>query len=116
PKRQERVHRRNSLRRLLNAPCLSADLLAQPLKYFKLQLVPAFLGVKDYLLLLLEFRRDKTLRVGERLFADVFGGNLCKLRIRDFDIIAKDSIESNLQIGNPRSLDFLLAHRGDPRL
>src|SRR5690606_18143143 len=78
-------------------------------------------GVEDQVLLFLELRRDEALGVGKRLLADVVGRgsaavHRADLRLRQFNIIPKDPVESDLQLVDAGPFSLAGAEGRDPTL
>ena len=99
---------------LLDLPCGVADFLAQALEDFELEIVAAFLGVKDDFFLLLQLGGDEALGAGEGLFANPLGGDFGAVAVADFEVVAEDAVEADLQVGDAGAVGFALTQRGDP--
>src|SRR5258708_35813714 len=83
---------------------------------FALQLPDALLRVQDQRLVFLEFRRDKTLAVGQRLAANVVIRHAVEVGIGNLDIVAKDPGIANFERIDARAPAFALLHLGNPLL
>ena len=80
----------------------------------RLDLLHALLGVEDQGLVFFELRDDESLGVDQGLFADVGVGDSVEVGLSDLDVVAKDLVETNLEVSNPGVFAFLLFQTGDP--
>ncbi len=80
------------------------------------QVARFFVGREHVLFVLFQFRGDVAFGVFDRLFANVVGRNLRAVRMRNLQIVAKNLIESDLEVGNARSLALGGLIAGDPLL
>ena len=60
---------------------LSGDRAAQIVEQAQLEFEDAFVGTENFLLVLLQRRRDETLAAGDRLFAMVIGRDGVEIRL-----------------------------------
>src|SRR6202043_1044508 len=72
------------------------------------------LGVEDEGFLLFQLRGDVALAVHQRLLADVLGRDRLTVGVADFDVVAEDLVETNLERPDAGSLPLLLLQRTDP--
>ena len=63
---------------------------------------------------LLQFGRDVTLRILERLFANEVVRDFVAMDVGHLDVIAEDPVVTNLQAGNPGVLDLVRLISGNP--
>ena len=99
----------NGLRVLGNAE-------SEALEEFCLECEDPFFRVENLLLELLQLGSDKSLGIGEGLFADVVLRRLFPVRVGDLDVIPEHVVETHLEGGNPRPLPLGLLEGGDPLL
>ena len=66
----------------------------------------AFLGAEDFAFDFFEFRCEEALAADGRLFANVVVGNRTQIGFRDFDEVAEDGGESDLERFDARAFDF----------
>ncbi len=95
---------------------LAGDAFAQSGEQLLFQRNRLLFGAEDFVLVLLERRRDVAFLVLERLLADVVGRNFLRLGGGDFEVIAEDAVEADFQIGDARAGDLLGLIAGDPFL
>ncbi len=100
----------------LQAGGLDGDAFAQSGKELQLQRNRLLLGPQDFVLVLLEGRRDVAFLVFERLLADVVGRNFLRLGGGDFEVITEDAVEPDFQIGDACAGDLIGLILGDPFL
>ena len=74
----------------------------------------AFVRAEDFAFKFLEFGSDEALAVDGCLFADVVGWDRAEVRFGDFDEVAEDGSEADLEGFDARPLDFLFLQGGDP--
>ncbi len=87
----------DSLGRLQQPPGMAADLLADFAKQPALNLQDAVLRIQDKRLIFLQLRRDITLRVGQRLLADVHIRHTVAVGPAHFQVVAEYFVEAHLQ-------------------
>src|SRR5690606_1278995 len=64
--------------------------------------------------LLFELRRDVSLRIDERLLADVVVRDLILVRVGDLEVVAEDLVEADLEGRDAGSLRLFLLHTDQP--
>ena len=92
----ENVEFGNNCGGLANPFCLFGDTAADFLKKRLFDVENLLFGGKDLLFVLFQFRRHKAFGSHERLLAVVVIGNQVKVGFGNFDVVAKDLIETNL--------------------
>ena len=75
----------------------------------------ALVGGEDFALVFLEFGRGEALGVDEGLLALVIGGGVGEIGLGDFDVVAEDLVEADLEGIDAGALAFALFHGGDDR-
>ena len=75
-----------------------------------------FVGSQDLLFVLFQLRRDVALGIDGGLLADVVGGRFVLVGVGDFDVLAEDFVEGDLEVGNAGALTLLRLVLGDPLL
>src|SRR5690606_8083496 len=88
--------------------------VAQPPEDLGLEARHALLGIQDLLLILFELRRDVSLRIDERLLADVVVRDLILARVGDLEVVAEDLVEADLEGRDAGSLRLFLLHTDQP--
>src|SRR6266705_1065357 len=76
----------------------------------------ALVGGEDFAFVLLELRRGEPLGIDQRLFAFVVRGSEMQIRFRDFDVVAKNLIETNLERSDVGALALPVFHGGNDLL
>ena len=71
-------------------------------------------GVEHQALLFLQLGRDVTLAVDQGLLAHVFGRHRLAIGMTDFEVVAEDLIEADLERANRGALTLPLLQVGDP--
>ena len=73
----------------------------------------ALIGRKYLPLIFFQLGRSKPLGIHQRLFAFIVRRSQMQVWFRDFNVVAKDLIEANLQRADVGALALALLHRGD---
>lgn len=108
------VHFRKHVGSLLQSRGRGGDSFAEGGEEFLFQRDGSFFGAEDFVFVLFEFRRDEAFLVFERLLADVFRRNLRGLSGGNFQVVAKDFVEPDLQVRQAEPFGFLRLIAGDP--
>ena len=103
----EAVHCCERARRLLHIRDLRADFCLHRLIDLELQLLCLFFGRERLRLKFLQFRRDITLRIHERLLSHIVRRDRDFICIGDLEIVSEDIIEADLEL-DARLFLFLL--------
>ena len=114
--RRQDIERGQCRSGLLDAPPLLDDLQANLLKQLVLQFNDLFFGSQYLGFVLLEFRGDIALGVGQGLATLVVVGDLVDVAFGDFEIITEDSIVADFQIGDAGAFPLTLLQLDDPPL
>ena len=85
------------LGRLADAPRLGGDLAANLREQRALKSLDALLGVEDFDLEFLQFRRREALRVHQRLLALVISRGEVEVGFGDFNVITEHVIKANFE-------------------
>ena len=109
-KRKQRIQRFQSARRGVQARKRLFQRLADLAEELIFKAHGVFFRTKDLALEFLEFLRDETLAVGQRLFARIAIRHELVKRARDFDIVAKHAVIADLQILDARGFPLALFH------
>src|SRR5208337_5355684 len=67
-----------------------------------------FLRVKDFGFVLLQLGRGKALGIDQRLLAVIIGWGKVQVRLRNFQVVAKDAVELDLERANAGALTLAL--------
>src|SRR5579863_3490302 len=89
--------------RRLDPNSVRAGKATELLEYFALQRENLFLGLQNLAFKLLQLRRGEALGVEQSLLALVIGGRQMQVGLRDFDVVAKNIIEADLERRNARA-------------
>src|SRR5947199_178208 len=73
---------------------LGGNQIAQDQEQLVLARLALLLGRQDFLLILLQFRRDVALGILQSLLALIVGRDLGGVRVRDLDVVAEDLVEA----------------------
>ena len=111
--RAQHIGLRNRLRGRLNAVHRKRHLLAHLAEQLILQIDNLLLCVQHGVLILLELLCDIALTVCERLLSNIVIRHLRGLQARYFDIIAKDAVVTDLQLGDAGRFALALFNRRD---
>ena len=114
--RDEHVELRQHVGRGLHPPPRGRHRVAKLQEQLVLQLLRFLVGREHLLLVFFQLGRDVALGVFYRLFADVFGRYLLAMGVGDFDVVAENLVEADLERGNARPLALLGLIAGDPLL
>ena len=76
----------------------------------------AFVGGQDLALVFLQLRSGKPFGINQSLFAFVVGGSQMQIWLRNFDVVAEDTVEANLQGIDAGALALALFHSGNDLL
>ncbi len=98
------IQQGDALGQLAQTLALCGQLRAHLPEDLLLQLQPALVRVEDQGLVLLQFRRDVALRVGEGLLADVLRGDLISVDVGDLQIVAEDFVVAHLEALDAQTL------------
>ena len=90
--------------------------LANALEKFVFELHAALFRAENFAFHLLEFGGDEAFAVGDGLFAHVLRRDFVEVGFGDFNIIAEDGIEADLEGLDACASDFVLLKLGDPIL
>ena len=112
----KRVHLSHKTSRLFDSPVLQSDLLADLLENLAFQGHSLFFRPEDKVFVLLEPLRDVAFAVGKGLFSDVVRGYQVQVGSGHLDVIAENTVVSDLEAGYSRFLLLRGRQLGDPRL
>jgi hypothetical protein len=93
----QHIHNRRAPRSLLEAWLSGGDPGTEAAEQLVLQAFDPFLGVQDPGLVLLQFRCDEPLAVGDGLLAMIILGDAVQVRPGDLDEVTEHFVEPDLQ-------------------
>ena len=99
--------------RCLHARDDGAHSTAQLIQYLRLAYGNAVFGTENFRLIFLQLGRHVALGARERLAALVVGRNALAIGMRDFDVIAKDLVEADLERSDAGALPLARLEPGD---
>ena len=119
--RAQHIQRRDRLRGLLHAVYLGGNLVTHLDKQFVFQRGQPLLRAEHRAFELLEFIRDVSLAVCQRLLADIIVRHGVQIGFADLDIVAEHAVITDLELTDARALalalldgcNFALAARGE---
>ena len=114
--RREAVDRRQRPRAGLNRRRLRTDFFPKLLEQFIFQRLTLFIRPQDFVFDFLQFRRDETLAIHDRLLPHVFLRNHLQIRLRDFYEITEHLVETHFKTLDAGAFNLLRLIARDPVL